>query len=895
MSIASILDKLVFGPLLLLFDFILSGARSTITGNAIVLMAILSLAINLLVLLLWRQAEARREELRRKPGAASGALGAIGRAFLDSLPVLVDIPFLIVAYRYFTRMKILNGLPCGPIADMGAPDALARLSGHTVNLLPVALTCVGLLAAFIYTWGRPLKDKLICYLKVAVCLPLLYRSPASLTVYWTVNNLLWLCVVTLYRIARPERAVATLCSALGAAMLGFILLKTHSTLSIIRTILVGAGVLLQLPLCLSLARKRPCPAFKGRETQGDRLLFYAGCTFLTLFVGALIPLNVIQSSPEEFVDISNFHTSLRYVAFSLALAAGTFLLWPSIGYHLSSKGARRYWGLAMCFLSVIAVVDYLFFGNGYGLISSEFIYESRLVLLDKQILFNLLVVAAVAGLVTLAWKKGADILRAAGFAACLAVLVMSVFGATSIQNSYRKLLSNTQVRMEEQEIRFPLDKSGKNVMVIMLDRGMGRFIPYIMAEKPELMERFDGFTYYGNTLSYGSHTNVGAPGLFGGYEYIPLEMCKRSDELLVDKHNEALRLMPVLFLENGYDVTVCDPPYANYKQVPDLSIYDEWPEINTYLTMTDDAIEDREMLQHCDEVRERNLFCYSFFRASPLLLHRVLYDNGQYNDIDASWTQVSAGLAKARGISYNFMKSYSVLLNLPEYTSVRDEGKGTFMMMDNTTTHRPMLLQEPDYTPEMVVDNTAFEGKGPITRQSLDGDTLVMTTTNQVEHYHANMVTMLKLADWFDYLRANGVYDNTRIILVSDHAFRMDGLFDLRLAPVNNQDMHYFCPLLMVKDFDSTGFTVDSDTFMTNADTPLLALDSLVEDPVNPFTGNALSDAAKYLPEQQVAHEENVRPYNNNGTTFEGLHWFGNRNSIYDLSSWRYIGTEPEM
>jgi hypothetical protein len=29
---------------------------------------------------------------------------------------------------------------------------------------------------------------------------------------------------------------------------------------------------------------------------------------------------------------------------------------------------------------------------------------------------------------------------------------------------------------------------------------------------------------------------------------------------LAEKQNEALRLMPVLFYENGYDVTVCDPP-----------------------------------------------------------------------------------------------------------------------------------------------------------------------------------------------------------------------------------------------------------------------------------------------------------------------------------------------
>ena len=52
--------------------------------------------------------------------------------------------------------------------------------------------------------------------------------------------------------------------------------------------------------------------------------------------------------------------------------------------------------------------------------------------------------------------------------------------------------------------------------------------------------------------------------LFGGYEYTPMEMNKRSDETLMSKQNEALKVMPVLFDENDFEVTVCDPTYANY-------------------------------------------------------------------------------------------------------------------------------------------------------------------------------------------------------------------------------------------------------------------------------------------------------------------------------------------
>ena len=58
---------------------------------------------------------------------------------------------------------------------------------------------------------------------------------------------------------------------------------------------------------------------------------------------------------------------------------------------------------------------------------------------------------------------------------------------------------------------------------------------------------------------------------------MPYEINARENESLKDKNNEALMVMPVLFMNEGYKVTVCDPPYANYNWVPDLSIFDKYP------------------------------------------------------------------------------------------------------------------------------------------------------------------------------------------------------------------------------------------------------------------------------------------------------------------------------
>ena len=98
----------------------------------------------------------------------------------------------------------------------------------------------------------------------------------------------------------------------------------------------------------------------------------------------------------------------------------------------------------------------------------------------------------------------------------------------------------------------------KNVVIIMLDRAIGYYVPFFMEERPELQQQFDGFTFYSNTLSFGPMTNTALPAVYGGYEYTPALTNQRTDKLLVEKHNEALLMMPILFSGEDYEVTVRD-------------------------------------------------------------------------------------------------------------------------------------------------------------------------------------------------------------------------------------------------------------------------------------------------------------------------------------------------
>ena len=156
------------------------------------------------------------------------------------------------------------------------------------------------------------------------------------------------------------------------------------------------------------------------------------------------------------------------------------------------------------------------------------------------------------------------------------MLAFSVMAAVNIVEINKAVRSLNFLHLEETEEipEIVLSRNEKNVIVLMLDRAIGEYIPYMFQEKPELEEKFSGFTYYANTVSFGRFTNFSTPSLFGGYEYTPVELNRRDTESLGQKQDEALKVLPVLFDRNGYDVTVCDPPYAGYSWTPDLSIYE---------------------------------------------------------------------------------------------------------------------------------------------------------------------------------------------------------------------------------------------------------------------------------------------------------------------------------
>ena len=914
MSFWDILYTLLLKPLQLLFEIIYMMANRVI-GNPGLSIIILSLVMNFLVLPLYRRADAMQEEERDMEMKLRKGVAHIKKTFSGdermmmlqtyyrqnhykptyvlrgAVSLFLEIPFFIAAYQFLSGLQLLHGVSFGPVSDLGKPDGLLSVAGVSINVLPIIMTAINLVSCVIFTKGSSLKSKIQLYAMAAFFLVFLYASPSGLVFYWTLNNTFSLVKTIFYKLKNPGKILSILFSAAGAFLLVYGLFF-YSRPSLKRIALfVGCGVLFQLPLLYTLLKKKLRFNLKFTQETANKKAFFAGGLFLSVLVGVVIPSAVIKASPQEFIDINYFYHPLWFIASSFCFAVGTFVIWLGVFYWLAKPSSRVLFDRAVWILSGVAIVDYMFFGKDLGNLSANLKYDNGLDFTWKAQLLNaavLVVVALVFYLVFRRWKKQVFPILLVG---SVALGCMSALNMVSINTSVGEFQAQGGADNAE-TARFSLSKKGKNVVVLMLDRAMGQYVPYIFNEKPELKEQFSGFTYYSNVISFGGYTNFGSPALWGGYEYTPVEMNRRDGESLVEKHNEALKVLPVLFDQNGYDVTVCDPTYANYQWIPDLSIYDDYPDIQKYITkgrFTDAATKERHIQSNI-----RNFFCYGLLKSAPLCFQEVLYDGGSYNQGNSGALysqQKREGRFISAGISSLFMDCYNVLLNLPGMTDITDEGVNTFLFMTNDTTHEPMLLQEPDYEPAQYVDNTEYE-KNHSGRFTLNGRTLKMETEKQMIHYQTNMAAMLQLGKWFDYMRENGVYDNTRIILVSDHGKDLNQDNSFKLADGTDKALYY--PLLMVKDFDSKGF-VTSEEFMTNGDVPTLAAEEIIENPVNPFTGKKIDSSEKTAHDQYIINSDEWETGINNGKTFLPSKWYSVHDDIWNQDNWKKVADKAVL
>ena len=207
MSFNTLLD-----PIINLLSFLLDIAYN-ITNNYGLAIIILSLLVNLILLPIYMVAEYFQKKELAIRAIMHDKLTEIKEYFSGQerfmmiqtlykihnyhpilalrslLSLLIQIPFFFAAYQLLKHFEPFAGTVFWFISDLSSSDALIPFGRFSINILPIIMTVINIVAAHIYT-SRTNPRTLISSINISlVFLLLLYTAPAALVLYWTCNNI----------------------------------------------------------------------------------------------------------------------------------------------------------------------------------------------------------------------------------------------------------------------------------------------------------------------------------------------------------------------------------------------------------------------------------------------------------------------------------------------------------------------------------------------------------------------------------------------------------------------------------------------------------------------------------------------------------------------------------
>ncbi|MDR2792270.1 MAG: membrane protein insertase YidC, partial [Treponema sp.] len=820
--------------------------------NTALSLAVLSLFVNLLCLPLYAKAEQLQQNERAIQKRMAKRVASIKKHFKgdeqymilsmyyrenhyhpimalrSSLSLLLQIPFFIAAYSFLSHLEALHNKPLFLIHDLSAPDALLSINGISINVLPILMTIINSIAGIIYSKGLPLKEKIQLYVMSLLFLALLYNSPAALVLYWTMNNVFSLVKNIMFKIKKPLRIVYIAgCLLCAAFMIYVCFFRYNFPMRAFRNKIFSVAVFLffcGVPLYIKFIKYAANKwfSFLFEESKYVHAVFLLACAALWVLIGCYVPINLVASDPVHFASISDA-SPFQILYYPAVQAMGLFLFWTIYIFFLTSPKIRPLLSAVSAIWAFCTFANFFVFTGNYGIISETLTFSIRDgfylhdTLLKQAVNISACIVIAIFVFLVIFFKKAKWLppllficMFSSGFLCVIKAVQIKTTIAQSIELRERTLQNPSGNNEFVPAVTF--SKTEKNVLVIMLDGAINSYFSLFLKEKPEFSRSFDGFVYYPNTIAFYRRTLFGTPPLFGGYEYATYNMNKRSNEKMRDKHNEAIFLLPTIFREHNFDVSASNLPYVNYGQPLDPDFYSKrgiqvekiigrYTNKYIYEVLGLDKYSDPIQL---DTLLRRNLFMLAVLETSIFTFRDIIYQNGRY------WSTTDYTVNS--GVPKSAIDNYTALFYLPRITKITNTGGGggTLTIMINDLTHDPAYLQYPNYT---VEEKTTDQGKNFFGNDSF-------------KYYHVNSASYILLAKWFDYLREAGIWDNTRIIIVSDHGD--SGITHLDFSAFQNNHILPYNSLLLFKDFGSNEPPKTNNDFMTTADVPFLALKDIV-------------------------------------------------------------------
>ncbi len=546
------------------------------------------------------------------------------------------------------------------------------------------------------------------------------------------------------------------------------------------------------------------------ERRGTLFALLAACVYLVVF--AALPASLTKF--EDNIDGLQGYPSF-FIGFVLACAI-PYLLVAFLVYRVSPPGLRTvliYAGLVFLLIAIIFGFIYQIDAGVLDLFKfsqPEVLKPSAATLaIDAAILLGCLAFAGYVLIRHTAWVPNGLVILAL---ASLAMLAISLYSVHERLN--RK---SEEQNSQGKNVLFKYSKQGKNVLLVFVDGAMSGYLPDIFRENPSLPAKFAGFTWYSNIVSTGNRTLNGLPAVFGGFDYTVSEINRRPGSSLKEKVSSAYRLYVENFHKKGYQVLYSDPFWFGLERKGDCEYFNEFYEKNGQgrcIHSIGKQVADRKASVRAGRSTElflglaKQYVALSLFKIAPRSLKDWIYSEGRWLGLSYAWKQRED----------KYLDNYFSLDSLGAFSDT-SAPRSTFTFITTELTRAPLFVNE-----DTCIPNRALTASDPRIKELLqrykDEDTVAI--------YETTKCAVQGLARFMDWLRANGIYDNTMVVLASDHGWLSYNPLLSGLGGAKNQQRYsMFQAFLMAKGFNDSAPIAESREFISNANVPGLICETI--------------------------------------------------------------------
>ena len=812
-------------------------------------------------------------------------------AMRSSIGFFLQIPFFFAAYHFLSHFEPLQGVAFMGLADLSKPDEMFHIGGFAINVMPILMTVINLVSALVYTQNMSRKDKIQLYGMAALFLVLLYDAASGLVLYWTFNNIFSLCkniVYDLYhRFGRktlesikqcfpkhkatnevfPQSSfmsgylvflwgISAIFALLSSNQMDLISDATKVQLSFISDIgfvLTGFACLVELVLLKVWKHHKVLLAFsllvlyyglntwfKWQFTGANRHYFalIAGLLFLIPVIGlthlrcnlnmllmrgknavglytpavswliilvtAYLPIQAFCTAPELFSPTADVLALLLKYS-----VIGIVFFWV-LDKVFKFFNAENFAGYFFSLLTLLFTIYAFLLPMDVGTIDAFQISDPAPLYLTKNLLVDFVVlILFFAGFIWLTRQGKVTLIRNVFIICCVLGLGSSTLSLWQSRGQWQTESDSTTVTLPSYNDRllgFSKDKT--NIVVVMLDAFSGSHIDILFNEYPELKDQYRGFVWYRNMLASGDSTVSSLPSIICGEKCAPWSLNENeTDKSLAEKIN---RYYAETLNKFGpqFDIAIHERNWLEPNRLSDLVDDD----ILAIRFMGDSYL--NRYLQTNDITLGRGssdsfLLAVSLFNSVPWSMKNLVYKDGRW---------IENLMPKSDTLVVRALREYAFIDGLADLSNT-NATKATYKFFDNEITHHPWLMDAKTCT-------VSAKPKIYKTRQD-----------NADELHLANEMCALKaLSRWINWMKSEGIFDNTMIILVSDH----DGMDSDMIGKVFGSPYKGMVgkpnPLLLVKHLGRSG---NKDVEINDMPLSLTDVSKLIDNDLNiqPFTG----------------------------------------------------------